>query len=449
MAMSRVYGHVTCSLCGRIPSMGWVYACQEDHLPGHYDPLPDIEVMPVVVPDECHYFEARALVAEYLEMNQSIIQGIRRGDYDVDQVERLIDQRKHLIEVINEKDKTISAQATAPSLPGLDIIASVGASTVNNGNSEAPLQGGNNASTLPMSPAGTPANTPFESTTTTPIKQESQALLKQQKYACHFQVCHSCRPFFHDRIYASFESVLAGNFPLTLETAKTLPVIGRDVALNIGLRQPSMVRGLSTRSQGSAEFAQYTDDNDVDISVDWTSTSGGESDDGSDLLDSAELYPCPGPGQCPVWSRQSGCAYDTGFDDGRRAMNHGFLVPEEADRLTPETSRNNLLHLINSIQDTPGGASSTASSVSLPTPATASLSPFLPTNDTLDVTFHKQLRRTDKARSVGEYGARDSKLTLHGKDSNSSLGSEVEVEGGVALTEEAVESLSPDIITQN
>jgi hypothetical protein len=36
---------------------------------------------------------------------------------------------------------------------------------------------------------------------------------------------------------------------------------------------------------------------------------------------------------------------------------------------------------------------------------------------------------------------------MSGKDSHDSFGSEVEVEGGVALTEEAVETGLPDIIT--
>ncbi|CAK3863541.1 Hypothetical predicted protein [Lecanosticta acicola] len=452
MSMSRVYGQAACSLCARIPSMGWLYACQEDQLPGHYDPLPDIDVTPVVLPDDSDYFDAEARQAEYLKMNPSVIKGIRRGDYDVSQVDKLIQQRKKLIQVINEKDRqsdentALGAQKSTivpPATP--NIIASVGA----NANASAPLaQGSGNA--LPMSTAGTPANTPYESAATTPTKQDGQALSKQQKYACHFQVCHSCRPFFHDRTYASFESVLAGNFPLTVDAIKNLSIKDRNIALTIGLRQPPVPLGLATRSKGSNDLAQFTDDNDIDISVDWTSTSGGESDDSSDLLDSAELYPCPGPGQCPVWSRQSGCAYDSGFDDGKRAMNHGYLAAEDAERLTPETSRNNLLPLMSSVDNTPGGASSTASSVSLPTPDRAPLTLMLPTDHNFDIGLQKQLRRTSKGKSIGDTcSARDSKVALQGKDSHSSLGSEVEVEGGVALTEEAVENLSPDIVTEH
>lgn len=435
ISMSRVHGNVTCSMCGHIPEIGWVYACQQDRLPDQYDALPDVDAIPVTIPDESDYFDGRAREAEYLQMSQSIIKGIRAGDYDIDQVEKLIKQRENVIRTINEQEARLkeSSGAVSATSPAQNIIASVG--------STAPTSNCRNSAALPMSPAGTPANTPFDSHATTPVKSEDQDT-SRYKYNCTFQVCHACRPFFQDRMYASFDSVMNEEGPpVTPEEWRSLPVANARILSNI--RQPEEPRPLPlpniARSQPSMDIVtQSTSEVDDDISVDWS-----DSDHPSDRLDSSELYPCPGAGQCPVWSRYSGCAYDTGFDDGRRAMNHGFFGEFDADRLTPENSHSQLRHMTGSVTNTPIGTSSTASSLSLPTPTTSNLAPLLPESDMEDSSG-----KSAKAKSVcGEFDAYDRKVGLSRKPSSSSLGSEVEVEGGVALTEEAVESGTPDIIT--
>lgn len=434
--MNRVYGDVYCSMCCRKPEVGWVYACQQDRLPGQYDPVPDVDVSPVTVPDESDYFDAGARVAEYLQMSPSVIKGIRASDYDIDQVDKLIKQREKVIRTINEQEarlKENSAPETVISSTH-SIITSVG-STNQAGNSR-------NSAILPMSPAGTPANTPHASNATTPVKPENQPS-SRVRYNCTFQVCHACRPFFQDRMYSSFESILGGEVPrATITEWSSLPVANSHIISNIGQRAVPRPLPNIARPQPSMDIVTQSTSED-DISVDWS-----DSDNPSERLDSSELYPCPGAGQCPVWSRYSGCAYDTGFDDGRRAMNHGFFGEMDADRLTPENSHSQLRHLTGSLTNTPIASSSTASSLSLPTPTTSALAPILPTDDSFDVGLQKQLGKSGKAKSVcGEFDAYERKVGLRGKDSSSSLGSEVEVEGGVALTEEAVESGTPDIIT--
>ncbi|KAF2161359.1 hypothetical protein M409DRAFT_28094 [Zasmidium cellare ATCC 36951] len=437
--MNRVHGDLTCNMCGRIPEVGWVYACQQDRLPGQYDPLPDVDAVPVTVPDDSNYFDARARVAEYLHMSPSVIKGIRAGDYDIDQVEKLIKQREKVIRTINEQEvrlKEGSGSVSATSSPH-NIITSVG--------STAPAENCRNSTALPMSPAGTPANTPHDSHATTPVKGDGEST-PRFKYNCTFQVCHACRPFFLDRMYISFESAFNGEGPsappqecqgLRVADARIISKIGQH-AVPRPLPLPNIAR-----PQPSMDIVtQSTSEVDDDISVDWS-----DSEHPSERLDSSELYPCPGPGQCPVWSRHSGCAYDVGFDDGRRAMNHGYFQEMDIDRLTPENSHSQLRHMTGSLTNTPIGTSSTASSLSLPTPTASNLAPLLPSDDLLSVTPQKQ-GKSGKAKSVcGEFDAYDRKVGLRGRPSSSSLGSEVEVEGGVALTEEAVESGTPDIIT--
>ncbi|KAK4505557.1 hypothetical protein PRZ48_003520 [Zasmidium cellare] len=436
IAMKRLHGSLTCNMCNRVPELGWVYSCEQDRLPGQYDPLPDVDAVPITIPDESDYFDASARIAEYLQMSPSIIKSIRAGDYDIDQVEKLIKQREKVIRTINDQEARLkeSSGSDSATSPPQNIIASVGSTAPAPHSSRGPL---------PMSPAGTPANTPHDSQATTPVKGQGQDT-SRFKYNCTFQVCHACRQFFQDRMYASFESVLNGEMPSpTAEDWRSLPVANARIVSNIGQRpvpRPLPLPNIA-RPQPSMDIVTQSTSED-DISVDWS-----DSDNPSERLDSSELFPCPGAGNCPVWSRYSGCAYDTGFDDGRRAMNHGFLEEMDIDRLTPENSHSQLRHFTGSLTNTPIGTSSTASSLSLPTPTTSNLAPLLPTDDMLSVIPQKH-GGSGKARSVcGEFDAYDRKVGLRGKPSSSSLGSEVEVEGGVALTEEAVESGTPDIIT--
>lgn len=401
-------------MCGRIPEIGWVYACQQDDQP--VKDLPSSLTRPHSLPGGISYFEATARLGEHFQMSPSVVQGIRAGNYSSQQVVKLLKQKEELIETIKKKERAATESITdSVTLVGSDssnIVASVGMS--------APLQSGN-SSPLLVTAARSPLNTPSDSTTSTPTKRKGRSNNKKPQFVkCAYKVCQACRPLFRDRMYSSFEAVLNGDVPLlTVRDAQCLPVMDRDVAANFGVRQAPSPTSLSQSSKDIAD----ANDTDDEISVDWTPTEGGDSF--AEHLNSAELYPCPGPHQCPVYSRLSGCAYDTGFDDGQRGLNHGFV----AGNMTPDSSRR-LLSM---------ETSSTASSISLPTPATAPLTPIPSTDEAFAATLRRKL---GKARS-----ANFPSTGLRSKDSNSSFGSEVEVQGGVALTEEAVGRGVPDIMT--
>ncbi|KXT10061.1 hypothetical protein AC579_9683 [Pseudocercospora musae] len=416
MMMNRVHGQdLICGMCGRPSDLGWVYQCeQDDRIPQHA-PLPDIDATPLI-PDSSDYFDAKARVAEHLHMSASVVKGIRNAHYDVDQIDTLIGQKEKLISVIAEKESQFAdapANSRRTSFDPQNIISSVGASY------QAPYQNCRVSASLPTLATPT-APMPSEPKVATPTKQDS-VLGKRSQNKCCFQVCHTCRPYFGDRVFDTFETVL-GNENNFLNHLKGLPIMNASLARSIGLRPPLPHILRSFQSQQSMDMTAHdsTDDASTQISVDWTPTNTNIEDETP--LDSAELFPCPGPLQCPVWSRKSGCAYDAGFDDGKRAENHGYL-----SRITPE---NSMSLLTGSIHGTPGEASSTASSISLPTPIRSPLAPL-------------------KANSVcGELNGEHHKIGLCSKhSSSSSFGSEIDVDGGVALTEEAVEARIPDIVT--
>ncbi|KAK1057623.1 hypothetical protein LTR74_013997, partial [Friedmanniomyces endolithicus] len=127
-------------------------------------------------------------------------------------------------------------------------------------------------------------------------------------------------------------------------------------------------------------------------------------------------------------------------------------------RMTPDNSLTRLRRVRGNISDTPGGGStSTASSISLPTPGFAPLTPIMPTDQSFEDALTMRLSKPGKAATIcgpylsgkqwsGRYGLGPG---LHGEDSSSSLGSEVEVECGVALRESAVQDGVPDILTDD
>ncbi|EMC97938.1 hypothetical protein BAUCODRAFT_408497 [Baudoinia panamericana UAMH 10762] len=434
MTVNRAHGHLTCFICGKTPSIGWLYVCQQDrdsnHGESHHGIDPDI--LPIVPNDSTH-FEAQACLAENLGMHAWVVNGIQNRDYNLDQVDQLIEQKKHLLatvrlheQQVNSSNMRSMANEVRKDLPTERTIASVGASAGHR--------------------AGVQSSPDL-------FKRQ---LRSQKTQGCNFQVCHTCRPFFVDRLHTSFEKVLSGESPaVTEEEISCLPFLRPNIVRTLGLRYPVFPAQPSPKRQASVDItAQQADGTDEDTS-DWTPTSATISESGSESIEGIDPYPCPGAGHCPVWSRRSGCAYDTGFDDGLRASNHGFGPGPASDntRVTPENSASRLHRLHVSVTDTPGGTSSTVSSISLPVTPTAPLTPLIHIERPFEDELEMRSLRPGKAASIYgplmDYTANHGRLGLgiHNRDSSSSLGGAVEVEGGVALTEEAVETGMPDIIT--
>lgn len=422
-----------------MPGIGWLYSCEQDRQleQASYasnDSFP-------AVPNESNYFDVQACLAESLGMSSSVVHGIRNRDYSFEQVDKLIEQKKHLLATIHRMESgsadstpQLRLHASRPSRFSENVIASVGTSA--------------GPQVLPMTAADDTLPTSMGDTS---VRKGSKA----RKPTCNFQVCHTCRPFFEDRLYMSFEKVLSGRMPaITEEEIMRLPLMDVAVVRTIGLRNQYPSMSPKGHSQESIDIAmRQTDGYEEDDTSDWTPTSATISESDSDRLEIADPYPCPGAGVCPLFSRYAGCAYDSDFNDGLRALNHGFGPEPDLSRVTPENSTTRLRHVRGGLSDTPGGTSSGASSVSLPTPTTAPLTPLTPTNVSFDELLGMRLGKSGKAASMLDVLPSEKRrsgrlgLGIRGKASNSSFGSEVEVEGGVALTEEAVETGTPDIIT--
>ncbi|KAH9829781.1 hypothetical protein Tdes44962_MAKER02259 [Teratosphaeria destructans] len=433
-----------CIICGKTPSLGWLYVCQQDQ-DLSTGCLEFTGLNPSAQADDGQTdgdFEEHARQAESLGMSAGVIKGIRKGDYTTDQARRLIDQKRHLRATIRSTQSTHGINAASDPAPASDIIASVGATAPDRGTA------------VPASPQTSDLNNASDASVAASQTRKSSRGSKRQHQSCHLQVCHTCRPFFTERLPMSFERVLSGKVPAVTEDEITrLPMMNPSIVRNLGLRQEPPLPPPANQSPGYSSAMHQTDGYDDDS---WSSTptSATNSETDSDQLEFADPYPCPGPGICPLWSQDSGCAYDDGFDDGMRAQNHGFEPePEtETDRIARRRARRDLLF-------PPGLTSAGGSSVSLPLLATAPLTPVLHEEELFeDMLLYIKLGKTrGKAKTIcaglTEVKTRPGRLAIPlglgfgGTDSSSSLGSEVEVDGGVALTEEAVESGVPDIVT--
>lgn len=406
-----------------------------------------VDSLPTVA-DSGSYFEAQAQIASSIGMSASVIKQMRTGAYTYDQIESLLAQRRHAIDTIRRtKNPSTASVPPTPQSPTRNgdnrdsVIASVGTTAAS---SPVAILQKLNVAALPMPPAGTPYNTPAGSLASTPNATTSAATTEPpqkdqvgQKEICTYQVCHTCRPIFQDRLHMSFEPALNNEVPALDEgEMMTLPVQDAGIVSNLGLRRrplPSPLR----RSEESMDITMHQRDGNGyesfghDTSSDWTPTTTSSEAD-SDLSGNFDLSPCPGPGICPVWISSEGCAYELGFDDGKREINHGYSREERrlAEGLGIAGTDLPPSQMPGSLTSTPDrSTASNGSSISLPNP---------PTTPLTAVTLSSSPSRSLPDRSS----------PASNKSSSSSTGSEVEVAGGVALTEEAVGSGTPDIAVQ-
>lgn len=412
---------------------------------------PSMEVLPVV-DDSGNYFRAQAKVAESLGMSRSILKQMRDGEYSYNQIEKLLHQRRHVLDVIRKAESS-STQSSSPPTPLKDdlncapqsrsIIASAGTTTT--------IAIPTETADLPMPSAGTPFNTPSISTVNTPDK-----IAKPTKQTtCNFQVCHSCRPFFPDRLHTSFDAVSNNELPpITEGDVSRLRVLDAMVVSNLGLRPVPLRSILAPNVQDECDtdsmtHMHQTDGYDDDVSPTDTTIS---DDSRFYLLHDHEVLPCPGQGLCPVWSETEGCAYYNDFDDGKRTMNHALQFNDSYDPQALQLAYQQAYSEQTGTSSTSMGHSSAGSSISLPEPKLEPLIPTSPDELPFGIDLENRLSKVGKAATVCgvinedcEYSEELHEPVAEDKDSNSSVGEEVEVDGGVALTEEAVECGVPDI----
>ncbi|KAK6431403.1 hypothetical protein LTR95_012436 [Oleoguttula sp. CCFEE 5521] len=431
ITMVRQHGNSACNMCGRPPSAGWLYACRQDWLLARKSQTAREYELPQL-PIESDDLNHLADIATALGMSQSVLAQMRAGSYTVSEAKKVVGEKVHMLSVIEAEERALtqhSPSASPTSKTGLDsssgIIASLGATV--------------------SSPTSSKAIDAAATITTN---------------ACNYMVCHTCRPFLLDRVTVSIEAILSGTEPAILRTEmQYLHMIEPNVVSKIGTRPtpPRRIRQFGLRLMDPTSQQKDGADEDTTPS-DWTSSdisSGVCEDDDNEEFVNVDPFPCPGPGLCPVASYVGGCAYDSDFDDGERAINHAIHAGHHndtsagAENITPDRPRYRLRRVEGNVSETPGRAASNGSSISVPTPTTMPLTPVTPSDESFEDVLNSRI--ADQPPKVGKAATICGRLdsgaggNMSNRPSSSSLGSEVAVTDGVALTEEAVETHLPDI----
>ncbi|OQO14763.1 hypothetical protein B0A48_00145 [Cryoendolithus antarcticus] len=429
--MIRQHGTSACNMCGRHPNVGWLYACRQDWLLARQSTSShDLELphLPIESDDLDHLTE----IAIAVGMSHSVVAQMRSKSYTVTDAKKIIADKVHMLNVIKAEESTSAQHSPPESATGKtgeaasSIIAALGTTVSSSTSFEAVSAAASNTTT------------------------------------CTYMVCHTCRPFLHDRVPVTIAAIINGTEPaISSNEMQYLRMVEPAVISKLGTR-PAPIRRLRQFGLGltSTDITSQQKDGADENSTpsDWTSSdisSGVYEDDDNGPFVHVDPFPCPGPGFCPVASYEDGCAYDGDFDDGKRAINDAIVIGHHTDTTagaehnTPDCPRYRLRRVEGNVSDTPGRASSTGSSVSLPTPTTMPLTPITPSDgsseDVLNDRINGKPVKVGKAATI--CGRLDSGAggDMSSRSSSSSLGSEVAVADGVALTEEAVEAHIPNI----
>ncbi|KAF2723698.1 hypothetical protein K431DRAFT_16914 [Polychaeton citri CBS 116435] len=462
LSVVRLYGPHNCQFCGRSASLGWVYVCREedDEVSERRQSINGVESLPSVS-DDSDYFESQAMVAESLNMSRSVVRGIREAQYSYDQIDRLIQQKEGLINAIwgvqNQIDdngsctsaSSCSSSSTNEACDTDDIITHAG-SVTSPAPSDIPIIVNGSFWPLPQ----TASNEILLPKVYSPSAKPEYIAEVKRPPGCGFQACHTCRPYVYERIFVSFESALNSRYPLFVKTDQLrdeLPVYDANIVRNLGLREPHPSRSPRRWHHISADHHNYHLDDDYLSSEDdnWTPTS-----DESDMDDE----PCP---KCPGYGPCLGCG--RGF--ARHYGMHGdTTIYQHSSSTYPYTSdaqqhlhrvddTNHLATASPSQAPKPPSAHPSSSTTSLPAAKTYSTLTAPP----LCFTAEAKPKESRKANSVCGVSGDDGKGALMRSSiqylgsgrmasfRNSTVGEEVGVQGGVALTEEAVENYIPDI----
>ena len=277
---------------------------------------------------------------------------------------------------------------------------------------------------------------------------------------CTFKCCQCCRPFLIERCWTSFEAVLAGEVrPLSLTDITVLPIKSPMIACTLG-RFGSITYTCTESSE--IQHARSFFDSGPNLPAAETATPSTAT---SDTFSYTEFsYADEHERGNYDWLDEA----DNVRNDNEENFSIAYAKPHRALSTPEPTMRHTIRRASGSIGDCSVRYSvASSSSISLPTPSTARTSPmqFPDDNGKSDANstrhFGRAADRADKVADLAHHyqdGAtapchRASNAMAFLMSTNSSteslvhLGDEVEVDGGIALTEEAIRTSTPDLAT--
>ncbi|KAF2106233.1 hypothetical protein BDV96DRAFT_654940 [Lophiotrema nucula] len=383
--MDRIYDpNQHCYICGRFPAIGFLYECRSE------------EASTMQARESISKSKLQSELKE-IGLSGSVIAAAERGEYTALQLEKLKAQKLTMRLIISETIEGHQANS---------------------------------------------AFTKLSSLATGPTNTDGTSSSKEEEFPprCTFKACHTCRPYYRDRIYLSFDTVFTSPpAPLTREDSEKLPTRNANVLKRIGLL-PSPVSPDEASTPGMepglTDVSTSSDLRSSGASVLTFKTTQSDMDEISQIRRPRKRF------------------YNLGSKDSGQ-------IARELNGMG--TLRYCLKTAIHGIFRPSRDSSSSGSNITLPLPRTGTLRNLAQGTREFDIGSLRRVRRQKERAdlrngtlahsSFGERRRRPSDMDGD-NDSTSdfsvyscaSEGSEVEVDGGVALTEEAVGTHTPDIL---
>ncbi|KAJ4362400.1 hypothetical protein N0V83_010493 [Neocucurbitaria cava] len=445
--MDRVYGQdLQCHVCGRVPSIGFLYECRQDR---HSESLHDL------LPQEAG--EAKLTKSslrsqlESIGLSESVILTAEAGHYTDAQLNKLKALKLELRQIISDVEQKSDINDAVARLTSIAKGSLHDASALEKDAVSGPRQ----------RPQGVRLRQLHL------VSQNESITQLQRSPGCTFKACHTCRPYYRDRIYLSFQSVLDAEFPpMTQDDVRHLPTKSSQIMRTIG----------NTVSSVPSSLAHATTLSTLPTSGSFATSTEAPYTASSSTTDSSELT---------FKTTQTDIDQIAAHRQPRRRFyrmrqRNSKDIARDLSRLPSFLTRQGLKSAVQGIFGPGRESSSSGSNVTLPLQRTGTVRDLNESQAVgeFDLGALRRVRRQKEKNEVrnGTYtggfegvneGASAASHTVsastHSHDghveedtscsesdysiySGASEGSEVEVEGGVALTEEAVETQTPDIL---
>ncbi|KAF2188974.1 hypothetical protein K469DRAFT_724288 [Zopfia rhizophila CBS 207.26] len=434
ITMDRVYGQQQhCQVCGRQPSIGFLYICRQDLKP---TPSSLEDVMKV---DVEHGASPKSALREQLGMlglSKSVIDAAENGLYTPEQLEQLKTQKVELKQVISD---VLQGQQINAACARLNPRARPPSNNDGTFQSRAEIEEKDHVGENPAAP--------YEDTEFNHGEQGPPI--------CTLKACHTCRPYYKDRVWTSINAILANELePLTPEDAALLPTKDLRTMKTIGLRTPPLLSPQTVSSAPKLRLKQHFTDS-TDITSDRASqftfmTTQSDMDELSQMRrprrrfynlstrDSSEIqHDLAVMG----WRKGLKNAFQGIFRPSRESSSEGSNITlplartgthRNVDQKTSDFDLGSLKRV--------RAQKEKVDAAHMEEKAEAEALRGMQVETIMDATVNPSYR----LGNVDDHSNSSSEFSVY--SAASEAGSEVEVQGGVALTEEAVETHTPDIL---
>lgn len=296
-----------CYQCGRVPSLGFLYSCEQDKThpqpPSQYaPPAPGAGTTSTFykMPKKLSKSKRRpsfenTVILDMTHLSSSIYNGIRDGHYTSEQIETLINQKSHLLKVLAQVQAETAEEHRSKNGPSSKLLKE----------KLTQVEDENKSSKV--------------------AEKKRRASLSRSVAPCDYKICHTCRPNAREKSFMSLGEVLSGDVtPIEEWDPDTMPVIPTQLARNLGLRDPSFfVCSPTTASENPSTDASEATTPETFRPSTWSPSSQPRASASAEgfrqglrrsLLDLVKLrFGAPSPASAPPSVTSKGSSTDSAY----------------------------------------------------------------------------------------------------------------------------------------